>query len=555
MEAYKVWATLNLKGDALKKMEQFLSLTMKATAAVQKLNLVMRPKLNMFYYMAANLREINPQLSQMARNINKIELASRKASRVFGSRGIEKFGSSIAAGLGLANPYVMGGLGVAALMKSGWQQSGEYSRSMGQLAAMGYSNDQLAFARNFTSQAKPGISQVSQLKAFVDAQMATQSFSMAKELAPIIAQNTFTSQALYGGMSHKQVQDAIRSAEIIGGSDHKKVAAALTSVLQMTALSGGSLMPSEQRTFLKRSAGASSSLTSLGYLGLEPIIQELGGSVAGTAFQTGVQQLIASHMTTQQARDLTNLGLMSPATYDPSGRRVMSKYGSFKYGDQLKQDPFLFLTQTLLPAYAKKGINSTSEIQSRIQYDFNRTFANELIIMLKNMDKIIRERNLIQGLPADKKLSGIGFSQQPGAELRITEAWHSFSKSIGDLTSPAYISGLNAISAILENLANFIGKNKSILQGSFSEAFKVLFPNANYFMSSVSAFGKVDVTKGSLKSDDRPIIVHSIMDGQKVGYGVANKMGSALWGHQVVQHGTTGVNPLQGFSTAVNGVF
>lgn len=66
MEAYKVWATLNLKGDAFKKMEQFSKMTKRAEAEVSKLMKNTKSLTSTFEKMGSALKIINPELSKFS---------------------------------------------------------------------------------------------------------------------------------------------------------------------------------------------------------------------------------------------------------------------------------------------------------------------------------------------------------------------------------------------------------------------------------------------------------------------------------------------------------
>lgn len=182
--------------------------------------------------------------------------------------------------LGMASGYgipLIGLAGAAILTHQGFEQEKEYNQYTAQLRTQGFTPQQIDEANTIASKTSPGISQVANIRAIVDAQMATRNWEEAKKLAPILAQAKFGATAVFGGMSDQQEQDLIRFAEIMGGSDTNKIAQWMDTGVKMMSTSGGSVMPTQQRTFARQGAGSLGRLTELGYLGLEPVIQEMGG--------------------------------------------------------------------------------------------------------------------------------------------------------------------------------------------------------------------------------------------------------------------------------------
>jgi hypothetical protein len=602
IEAYKIAANLTITGDAQKKMSSIATAAKKlsdqmkiinsklpamnrhfeqfqriiaatnpllATTVVQFKTLsATMPRMNegfaTFNSRTGNTERRLDRMSMKAENArvrlnmlgNAALVSGEKMSAIgvgrgFGGGGVRgggkgmmgNFTGGLAGGLGLYNPSMMAGAGVAAgaiaIEKRGWHQGLEYSRSLGQLSAMGYSPSQLDFVRKFTSQAKPGQSQSDQLEAFVDAQMATQSFTMAKVLSPIIAQNKYAS-AMYGGMTKKQVQDSIRTAEMIGGSNPAKVAQALTTVLQMTALSGGSIMPSEQRAFMRQAAGAASRLTPEGYLSLEPVMQEYGGSKTGTALTTGLRAFSnpkISNFARYQVNNLKKFGL-----WDDKANRMNQKYLEL-----IQTDPSQF-AQIWLGQLARKGVTSDSGIITETMSSFPRTFGTLMSLLIKNMDKITRERSLIAGLPKGEGISGIFSHTQLGAQLRLSKSFDSFAKSVNDLTSPTIIDGMNKLASIFETMARFISSNQALIKNTISGTGSSLLqaiPGGGLLSAGYNYLHeKPDVVSGSTKQSNASNTGDVFLDSQKVGSVLWNTASKSLHGILIAQQGQSGVNQL-----------
>jgi len=597
MEAYKVWATLSIKGDAHKKMEQFASLTKKASNELAKFQRLLKPIAGMFEKMAASLKILNPEFSKFsttmvrlnvntansrdvlnsfnntvnaaanrmasatsransfAASLNAVAVQSGLSSKAMGmmrgsslksgamaSGGSNKFLLGAASGLGLTNPLFMAGAGAAALGIHGFKQESEYQRSILQLRAQGFTGNQIAEANAIANQVRPGISQVDMIQAIVDAQMATRNFNQAKILAPILAQGKMSANVIYGGMTHKQQQDLIRVSELAGGSNTQNMANWLTVALQMMATSGGTIMPQEQRTFFRQAAGSMSRLSPLGYLAMEPMLQELGASRTGTALTTGILSLSnpqISHFARYKVDRLKALGL-----WDNKSNRVNASAL-----DTLQTDPFLFLKNFWLPALARKGITSPGGIQTETMADLPRTFGQFMLLMFKNMEKIDRSRALAGHAMGGDELKRLSMTQGPEqqgfAVLRLSKAFDTLSDSIGKLSSPLVIKTLNAISQSFENLAKMITKlNSGDIKGGLKDMATNLvnITPVGYLGSKLMGGWGSNVAPPKPSAGNNQMSGHVYLDSRKVGSVFWSGAGSSIQSY--VQHGTSGVNTL-----------
>lgn len=209
---------------------------------------------------------------------------------------------------------------------------------------------------------------------------------------------------------------------------------------------------------------------------------------------------------------------------DKDGRPIGSKFGTFPASsrDIVNRDPFEFLKNILLPAYKKKGITSLNDVSDRITYDFPRTPANMFILMLKNLEKIVRESGNIKNLESlDQLVTDFG-KTQPGAVMRLGEAWRSFTKAI----TPELVSSLNGISYILEHLSKVINH-----------------PDKQRFgIEDRGIIGKASDWLSSSSSSSKTTAVHTSIHLDGVKFGNAVSAGITRANNNFVDGGQSGLN-------------
>ena len=590
IEAYKIAVNMNMKGDAHKKMTQFADSVKKASDQIDKLHRLL-PYINSeFANIEKRLRAINPQMKMFSRSIFGLGSESRRASSSMsylsqsmigtegntrrlkyqtdtlrnsmnslasasrnaraginsvgrgrtggGGRGAASGGmGGLALALGSRAFGVAGGAyGVYREGKKGFQSYSDYIGGTAKIQAMGYGQDVVNQAIGATG-SKPGMSANVQMESYIAALMATQSPERAANLAPILSQGQLGAQRVFGGrFTHKQSEDAIRAAEILGGGDEGKIASALSDVFKLVSLSGGTIQPSQIRQLVRKNPN----LTSMGLLHLEPTVQELGGDVTATGLRTGMAQLVKGQMGKQQAETLKSYGWLGPVSYDKNGRPIGSKFGDFKHSNIAFSDPEAFLRKIVMPTYAERGYKSQEDISKHLYFDFARTYADVLNVILKNLPKsqLIEQRaNQIPGIGGLNKLG----PDEGKAVQRFSESLTSFNTALGKMISPGVIQGLNILSFTLEKTASVLNY--------ISDEHTKYSPNNKIAQGFGSIVGVTD-QPGSIRSGGKPYIAKVEIDGKKAGTALVKHFS----GNQMVENGQTSVNlPLSGASNAYNG--
>lgn len=452
--------------------------------AIDGLNRSFTNSANRVQTMSRNTEKLSLNLAQVAQksilaaeSLNGVRAAGLGAMRIGmgggGRRGIGGHGRYPAGHLGalglaamveptgLLMSASMFGAPVAAvaaggfMVHQGYEKEKEFQRSMVQLRAQGLNSTQLQEAEKTARRnISPGISPLSNIQAFVDAMLVTADPKSASTLAPALARAKVGAQVSFGGMSEKQTQDLIRFAELFGANDVEKVRTWMDAGVKMMSVSGGTLMPTEQRTFARMVAGAGGRLTPEAVFSLEPIFQSLGGARTGTGLTTGINAFIARTGTLnnkQRVQHLSSLGLLT-AQYDSDGRPLGVKMPQ-EYKNTLTTEPFKFLTDIYLPKLKKSGVTKEEDIHEAMILDFPTTMARDMYEMMRNTEKILILRSKYENVAGTNSLFGMAMKTPEGAHERLSKAWESMASAFGTLTTPAVVSGMNKLASFLESMA------------------------------------------------------------------------------------------------------
>jgi hypothetical protein len=490
MEAYKIWAALNIKGDAIEKMKIFQESIRAANFNIGLLNANLEKfsrHLSMaapnFASLAKSFSVINKEGMQsvavfskydgiLLRNSINTERLSQKtavltarlkeASVASSSGKMAGFGAGAAMGGGIGMGTMIGGYAAYSALHAGFGAETERQQSFMQLKAQGFSPASIKIANDFSNQSIKGISRNELLKAFLDSAMITKElpgsgYANSRELALLLAKSQFAATATFGKMSDARMMDMARAAEIWGGSDHKKVMEGQNLMFQMMSSSAGTIDASQMQQFLAQGSGAFGKLTPTGFIGLEPVLQEIKGRRAATGLITLQSQLEGQSGTLNnksRVKDLLALGIYQSAGFDKNGRPVHTK-SKKEFTDLLSKDPFLF-EEKVMEQYRKSGTTDDLDIKSRLFLDFGRTPSQELFLMHKNRDKIFRQRKMMSGFWGIDQAYNESLDTEKGASMRFKNASHNLATAFGELTAPSVISGMNAIARTMEVLAKVL---------------------------------------------------------------------------------------------------
>ena len=560
IEAYKIAANLTITGDAQKKMMEFYTLVEKTTKKMEFLQKLLKLTGNTFGGLGREIKtttmsmrdmdnsltrignhstRVRTQVEGLRRSVNSLSIAARGGGGGHGLGGWGNLGGVMLGALGHRLAPAAVAYGAYNVTKASFNQYSEYTAGLARVKAMGYGQDVINQVQGATGTGKPGLSPTTQINAYVAALMATQSPEKAKNLFPSLAKAMTYAPTIFGNMNKHQIEEATRAAELLGGGDESKIGSAFSDVLAMMALSGGTIQPAKIKQLVRKNP----SLSRLGMLELEPVVQEMGGDVVSTALRTGKMQLLKGQMGKFQALGLQDLGILGAPRFDKNGRPLGSKYGDLKPGmrELAFSNPTEFLKTVILPALAKQGITDPKEITGKLNFLFANTYGQLFENIYRNLPKseLIRER--AGRVPGIEGL--IGTAPKEGtAVLRFNEAIKSFETALGHFSSPAVVKGLNIVSFFLEKMAVFLEKSSLSDLGRWMA--NSIAPGSGYLLGAVSgAITSIPTNTSQSKNTG-----HIYLDSKKVG--------NIIWGktpNQMVDHGSTSILPsYQGVSPSNN---
>ena len=178
----------------------------------------------------------------------------------------------------------------------------------------------------------------------------------------------------------RELYDLVKSAEFRNAIGDEQFDKAVSSMVAADVATGGIVRPREwlqTSQMLKRALpGMSNEYL---YTIMPELMQEFGGSRAGTAGMSLYQQLIGGHMTTNGVNILSDLGLVNSdkVEYDKVGRIKSANPGFYKDADEFRADPLKGMAD-LIEAMKKHGIVGQNEETDYLESMFGNRNAAQM---------------------------------------------------------------------------------------------------------------------------------------------------------------------------------
>ena len=459
MEAYKIWAALNIKGDAIEKMKIFQESIRAANFNIGLLNANLEKfsrHLSMaapnFASLAKSFSVINKEGMQsvavfskydgiLLRNSINTERLSQKtavltarlkeASVASSSGKMAGFGAGAAMGGGIGMGTMIGGYAAYSGLHHGFEANKEYQQTGLQLSASGATPAQLKEAMAMSLNAPKGVSSIEMMKVINTAFMASRNFNEAKMIAPMLAQTELGLKLTYGKqMTTDQMQNLMKFAEFRAGSDMSQLIPNLDVGSKIVSAGGFTIKPTNLAAFMRRGASVASNITPEGLAKLEPVIQELGGPFVGTALQTQLMAMIHGSVSNKrQAGELTKYGF-AHTIYDPNGRPLATEFNK-KWVDLFKKDPQQFAKE-MNQQYLSQGVKQ-EDIFNHETLALKNTPGRLIAAINKNMGKSDLEAELFKTQLTGHASYVKGLDMPAGASERFSAASSNLALAFGKL--------------------------------------------------------------------------------------------------------------------------
>lgn len=416
--------------------------------------------------------KVTPFLSAFSKQIKQSgESVSELENR------LQRLGKIAAAG------GVLAGVGVGALVmaeKLG-KAAAQYETTWARLRQMGLGTAQIAEARQFVESNRIiGTSIQERARLFAEAQGAFRESGMsgeaaldaAKTMMPVLA-NYVTARKVLGKETSEQDElNLNKIVEQMGGLNDSKRAAAIADAVFRASMSSGGMVDARQlRLFKTYAMTASAGLSDrMLFGGLEPIIGEMGGSTAGTGFQTAFNRLngimsLAPHLLVQEA---TKLGLWD------SDKVELTRGGAarFNKGDPLNAQMKDLMSHDLpgfaaamLAKYKTAGITQDADVARENEILFGRTGARFFNLLMKQLPVIQRS------LESYDKSRGIGQTVDDNKDspamriLQFNKALEDLKLTIGEGVLPVLTPMIRDLTWFMTTINQYPGLIKAMTVG------------------------------------------------------------------------------------------
>lgn len=231
----------------------------------------------------------------------------------------------------------------------------------------------------------------------------------------------------------------------------------LDIVVKTAAGSHGRVGPADWLAFAKQGNVAAGNMTENGLLTTAMTMQAMGGHRAGTAMQAMTRQFVGGVMARRVAEELIRVGILDEAgTHFKKGGAVVIDDGAMRGTKALQEDPLRFMTEKVLPAWVKAGIDTAEKQQKEFYRAFGTGPAQRLAFeLIRGEYQMKSERERLKGGAGYDMAQNYLQNYSPlAARHSVEAAWDNMLTALGSSTLQAAIpvmieitSWLNKISA------------------------------------------------------------------------------------------------------------
>ncbi|MDE1139977.1 MAG: hypothetical protein PW999_10040 [Paraburkholderia tropica] len=430
------------------------------------------------------------------------------------------------------------GIGALAMVEKFGKAAAEYETYWSRLRQMGLGDAQIADARKWvTANNIVGTSIQERTRLFAEAQGAFRESGMsgaaaldaAKTMTPVLA-NYVTARTMLGKETGEQDElNLNKIVEQMGGLNSSKRAAEIADAVFRASMSSGGMVDARQlRMFKTYAMTASAGLSDrMLFGGLEPIIGEMGGSTAGTGFQTAFNRLngimsLAPHLLVQEA---TKLGLWD------SDKVELTKGGAarFNKGDPLNAQMKDLMSHDLpgfasamLSKYHAAGITQDADVARENEILFGRTGARFFNLLMKQLPVIERSLESYDKSRGIRQTVGDNENSPQMQILKFHKAMRDLSLEIGQSVLPVLTPLVRDFAAFFHTLSEHPALIRSLTLGFVGLSAAMTFGGT--LMLLRAGFGGLGIALTVLRSGI-PALAAALSAGP-----VASTLGGALAG-------------------------
>lgn len=426
------------------------------------------------------VNHVSGALSGLARDFAKTEAQASSLQKRIDSIKLGLKGGIISAGAGLA---------LATMFKPAIEDAMKFERAMLRLKDIGGMRPEfLAQIRGEALSGKfKGIAASEAVDLFRDLHAAFGNAKDAHDFLPTFAGVARVTQGKYGKSAVSGEGDVKALAQVAERRFGTKSPAAMESVLdlamKMQNASGGAVTPNDLRAFMARLGAMQMGMSNDGIMKMWALMQEQGGSKAGTSLNSAFQNLINGRGTEGSGYVLRKIGWVDDKTnqkhlkeiYGDNWSKHLNKVtaNSLVNAAGAKEDLVGWVEDTGLPLISKyldkQGITdpkkrlgeTTSLIAQALS---NRLGADSLALIATQLPRILKDYNLAVDSPG-VKASIESYDESPMAKFQKLNADYDTALiNLGLAALPVLIPMVNRLAGYFKRFNEYAQKNPEIVK-------------------------------------------------------------------------------------------
>ncbi|MFZ6727334.1 hypothetical protein ACO0K2_17720 [Undibacterium sp. MH2W] len=424
---------------------------------------------------------VSPSLAQLAQ-----DFAATNKEAVLFQRRIDSIKSSLIGGLMIAGL----GAGLASLFKTPINKALEFERALLRIKNIGGINsDVLSGVRNDALSGKyKGIDAIESVNLFRDLHAAFGDAEHAKQFMPQFVDMARITRGMYGKSalaSEQDVQAIAKFAERRGGTASiEMMGSAIDTAMRIQNASGGAVTPKDLLAFTTRMGAMGNQMSDIGILKMWALMQEQGGSKAGTALNSAQQNLFNGKSTEKAGFWLHEIGLVDEAKNNKMLEKIHGA-SAFKHRNEVtgnsligaaqgREDFVGWVAETALPKIVsyvhKQGVTDEKKVNSKVTEILsmalsNRLGADEVSLIATQLPRILKDFHLAEdssGLAGSKK----AYDESPLKKMQdLHSNWDTALTNLGESALPILIPNVNNLAEKFKSLNQFASENPKVIEG------------------------------------------------------------------------------------------
>lgn len=389
--------------------------------------------------------------------------------------------------------FAVGATGIFGLMtlRGPYDQAKRFNDEVARFSALGLGDAARREATHFVeAMDEIGTSLTEKMALFRDATTVFRgNLHHAEMVTPTLARMRFAMESLYGHESgtnmDRQFMDLLRVMELRGGlRSEAEAREQMNYAFQALTTSGARVNPQALLAFMQTAGATGRTLSSESlFYSLEPLIQEMGGPRAGTAWQTLASRLSLGRFLGSGGRlagdEMLRLGLLDRSgvefTDDGHFQRYRVGHQPLVGQDLLMADPYEWFRTILKPRLEAAGVDSDAELYRTFSLIGGRT-GSRILDIFNTQGQAVIEPGIAMArnsMNIDQAYDHALQNTVEGREIAMHNRFVDLQIRLGQAVLPMAIAGMEALIPLLTNLSEWMHRNPNTVR-TLTTAFVTL---------------------------------------------------------------------------------